>query len=88
MKRILISLAILAASTAYGCTARAQCLGGTCPAPQYSTPVRNVVYATAQAVTQATAPKQCQTNERKGLLERIAEHREQRKVQCGGGCCR
>ena len=90
LKKLVIGIAILAASLGYGCVAHAQtpCTGGQCQVQQatYATPVRNAVYATAQAVTQATAPK-CQ-GEHKGLFERIAERREQRKAQRGGGCCR
>jgi len=89
MKRIFLGLTILAASTCYGCVAKAQCPNGQCALsapPAYATPVRQVIHQTAQAMTQATAPK-CQS-ERKGLFERIAERREARKAQRGGGCCR
>jgi hypothetical protein len=67
LKKLVIGIAILAASLGYGCVAHAQCPGGQCQVQQatYSTPVRNAVYATAQAMTQATAPKQCPTSERR-----------------------
>jgi len=72
MKRFLIGLATLAASTGYGCVAHAQCPGGVCSYPvqqaSYPTPVRQAVYATAQAMTQAVAPKclaTTTTNERR-----------------------
>lgn len=88
MKRFLIVAAIFAASLGYGCVAHAQCPGGQCPTPQYATPVRTVVHQTAQVLTQVTAPRCQGASEHKGLFERIAERREQRKVQRGGGCCR
>jgi hypothetical protein len=81
LKKLAIGIAILEASLGYGCVAHAQtpCPGGQCQVPTYSTPVRNAVYATAQAVTQATAPKQCQGERRQPVRDAI------RKV-FGGKC--
>jgi hypothetical protein len=83
LKKLIVGIAILAASLGYGCVAHAQtpCTGGQCQVQQttYATPVRNAVYATAQAVTQATAPKQCNGERRQPVRDAI------RKV-LGGKC--
>ena len=79
IRKLVIGIAILAASLGYGCVAHAQCPGGQCQVPTYSTPVRNAVYATAQAMTQATAPKQCNGERRQPIRDAI------RKV-FGGKC--
>ena len=83
LRKLIVGIAILAASLGYGCVAHAQtpCTGGQCQVQQatYATPVRNAVYATAQAVTQAAAPKQCQGERRQPIRDAI------RKV-LGGKC--
>lgn len=67
-KKLVLGIAIFAASLGYGCAAHAQspCGPQGCPVQQasYATPVRQVIHNTATAITQVTAPK-CQSSERR-----------------------